>query len=61
MSRDPFDTPFFRDREAAHRSTVRRGAAGFGALAIITLLLNFAFWGGLIFFAFWCLQHFGVI
>jgi hypothetical protein len=32
--------------------------AGFGIAAIV---LNFAFWGGLIYFVFWCLKHFEII
>jgi hypothetical protein len=35
--------------------------AAFGIVAILMLTLNVAFWGGLIYFAFWCAQHFGVI
>lgn len=33
----------------------------FGILAVVMVLLNFAFWGGLIYFVFWCLKHFGII
>lgn len=33
----------------------------FGFLAVLVVALQFAFWGGLIYFAFWCLRHFGVI
>ncbi len=33
----------------------------FGAMAVFAVILNFALWGGLIYFAFWCLKHFGVI
>lgn len=33
----------------------------FGFMAVVALILNFAFLGGLIYFAFWCLKHFGVI
>jgi len=32
-----------------------------GALAAIAIVLNLAFWGGLIYFTLWCLQHFGII
>lgn len=39
---------------------MKLGAAftGFGLLAIIG---NVLFWGGLIYFALWCLKHFEVI
>lgn len=33
----------------------------FGIMAILAFVLNFAFWGGLIYFCFWCLKHFGII
>ena len=29
--------------------------------AALALLLNIAFWGALIYFGLWCLNHFGVI
>jgi hypothetical protein len=38
-----------------------RIATGFGAMAVVALLVNLAFWGGLIWFALWALKHFGVI
>lgn len=33
----------------------------FGAMAFVAVILNFALIGGLIYFVFWCLKHFGVI
>jgi len=33
----------------------------FGALAFLVAIFNFACIGGLIFFVFWCLKHFGII
>jgi hypothetical protein len=33
--------------------------AGFGFIAAI--VINLAFFGGVIYFAFWCAKHFGVI
>ena len=33
----------------------------FGAMAVFVIILNMALWGGLIYFFFWCLKHFGVI
>lgn len=33
----------------------------FGTFGVIAVVLNLAIWGGLIYFAFWCLQHFGII
>lgn len=39
----------------------KRMARGFGAFAVLTIVLNFAFWGGLIWLGFWCAKHFGVI
>lgn len=35
--------------------------AAWGFMAILVVALNLAFWGGLIYFAFWCAQHFGLI
>jgi len=35
-------------------------AEALAAIAIV-LVLNLAFWGGLIYFTLWCLQHFGII
>lgn len=40
---------------------MRHVAAAGGAMVIVTLLLNLAFWLGLIFGALWLLKHFGVI
>ena len=34
---------------------------GVGLVVILGTALTFAFWAGVIYFAFWCLQHFGVI
>lgn len=38
----------------------------FGLMAILAVIIkaviiNVAFWGGLIYFAFWCAKHFGLI
>lgn len=38
-----------------------RITTGFGVMAIVALIFNLAFWGGLIYFALWALKHFGVI
>lgn len=39
-----------------------KGFLGMGIFMVfLSLILNLAFWGGLIYFVFWCLQHFGVI
>lgn len=39
-----------------------KGFFGGSIVMMITgVLLNFAFWGGLIYLVFWCLQHFGII
>ncbi len=39
-----------------------RKTAGIGAgLVVFAIVANLAFWGALIYFAFWCLKHFGVI
>lgn len=32
-----------------------------GGLIVLTILGNIVFWGGLIYFGFWCAKHFGVI
>lgn len=34
---------------------------GFSLLAVFIFALYAAFWGGIIFFTFWCAQHFGLI
>ena len=39
-------------------ATVLAGGIG---VVIFFLLANLAFWGGLIYFGFWCARHFGVI
>jgi len=36
-------------------------SGSFGLLAVAITGLNLAFWGGLIYFIFWCLKHFGII
>jgi len=33
----------------------------FGMFAFLAVVLNLALFGGLIYFVFWCLRHFGVI
>lgn len=33
----------------------------FGLMAVVAILANVAIWGGLIYFAFWCAKHFGLI
>lgn len=33
----------------------------FGVMALVSSLLSLGFFGALIYFAFWCLKHFGVI
>lgn len=48
---------FDRDFNKQFKS-VKRTAIGGMFLGII---LNLVFWGGLIFFALWCLKHFGII
>lgn len=35
--------------------------AGSIVLIVFGMILNFAFWGGLIYFGFWCLRHFGIL
>ena len=30
-------------------------------MALFALIINFAFYGGLIYFVFWCLKHFHII
>lgn len=56
---DIFDTEW--EKEWDKMNSDKGFFAFFGGFAILALLLNFAFWGGLIYFGFWCLQHFGVI
>lgn len=34
--------------------------AGIG-MAVLSIVLNLVFWGGLIYFGVWCLQYFGII
>lgn len=34
---------------------------GMSLVAVVALVINFAFWAGLVFFAFWCANHFGLI
>lgn len=34
---------------------------GFGLMAFVVIVINLVFWGGLIWFALWALQQFGVI
>jgi hypothetical protein len=33
----------------------------FALIAVVTVLGNLVIWGGLIYFTFWLLRHFGVI
>jgi len=33
----------------------------FGLFSLFAVILNLAFWGGLIYFVFWCLKHFGIV
>lgn len=33
----------------------------FGAMAVLAIVANVLIWGGLIYFAFWCAKHFGLI
>ena len=32
-----------------------------GSFGIFAIILQFAFYGGLIYFTFWCLKHFGIL
>lgn len=56
-NRRPFDDPFFDD----FNRTTKKGAAGFAGVGCLMVLLNLAIICGVIYFIFWCLQHFGVI
>ena len=49
------------DKEFMKMDNSKGFFAAFGIMAILTVFLNVAFWGGLIYFAFWCAKHFGVI
>jgi len=49
------------DKEFMNMDSGKGFFAAFGIMAILSIVLNVAFWGGLIYFAFWCAQHFGVI
>ena len=51
--RDPFESHF-----DTHFKSVARG---FGALAILGIVLNVGLIAGLIYFCFWCAKHFGLI
>ncbi len=46
-----------REYKREVRSTVIGGAIG----VVVATILGLAFWGGLIYFGFWCLKHFGVL
>lgn len=52
--RNPFDDPFFNN-------TAKKGAGLFAGAGCLVVLLNLAILCGVIYFIFWCLQHFGVI
>jgi len=52
-----FNDEFFKDFDRS----AKRGAVGFAGFGCLVVLLNLAIICGVIYFIFWCLQHFGVI
>ncbi|HHV41340.1 MAG TPA: hypothetical protein GXX72_00590 [Clostridiaceae bacterium] len=48
-----FDDDWFEQEE-------KKMTKRFGIGAVLAVLINLVFFGGLIYFGFWCLRHFGV-
>jgi len=61
MTHDPFNNDFFKQHDKNFNSAAKKGAGLFAGAGCLVILLNLAIVCGVIYFIFWCLQHFGVI